>query len=351
MLGGGVFVTQNKVLPGSYINFVNTTTTNGALGERGVVAIVLEIGKDPGKVIELTKSDFYSDSETILGVKTDDVKVAPLREIFIHSNKVFIYDLGGETELTPADALEALEPYEFNVVCAYTSEGTATATYIEKVISWRDELGKKCQVVVYNDSGTTKHEGVINVISTIEGSTEDNTIPHALTAWVAGVEAACPVNKSCTNALYNGEYEVVTDKTQAELEECINDGQLVFHRVYNEVRVLEDINTLVDFDDNKGEDFRYNQTIRVLDQIANDISKLFNTKYIGNIPNNASGRTSFWGDIVAHHKQLEAINAIEKFDSSLLTVEQGDTKKSIVVNDAITVINSMTQLYMTVVVK
>lgn len=347
MLGGGVFVTQNKVLPGSYINFVNTTTTNGALGERGVVAIVLELGVEPGKIIELTKSDFYSDSETLIGVKSDHDSVAPLREIFLHSNKVYIYDLGGETELTINDAFDALEPHEFNVICAYTNDSTETRAYIEKVISWRDTLGKKCQVVVYNDSSASKHEGVINVVSTIEGS----ATPHVLTAWVAGIEASCPVNKSCTNALYDGEYDVVTDKTQAELEQCIASGQLVFHRVYNEVRVLEDINTLVDFDDDKGEDFRYNQTIRVLDQIANDISKLFNTKYIGNIPNNAAGRTSFWGDIVAHHKQLEAINAIEKFDSSLLSVEQGDTKKSIVVNDAITVINSMTQLYMTVVVK
>lgn len=347
MLGGGVFVTQNKVLPGSYINFVNTTTTNNALGERGVVAIVLPIGTTPGKVIELTKADFYSNSETLLGVKSDDAKVAALREIFIHSNKVYIYDLGGETELTVADALDALEPYEFNIVCAYTNDSTATKTYIEKVIEWRDTLGKKCQVVVYNNTDENKHEGIINVVSTVETS----TIPHALVAWVAGIEAACPINKSCTNALYNGEYEIVTDKNQTELEDCITNGQFVFHRVYDEIRVLEDINTLVEFDDNKGEDFRYNQTIRVLDQIANDISKLFNTKYIGNIPNNAAGRTSFWGDIVAHHKQLEAINAIEKFDSSLLTVEQGDTKKSIVVHDAITVINSMTQLYMTVVVK
>lgn len=347
MLGGGVFVTQNKVLPGSYINFVNTTTANGALGERGVVAIVLELGINPGKVIELSKSDFYSDSETILGVKTDDVKVAPLREIFLHSNKVYIYDLGGETELTVANALEGLEPYEFNILCAYTNDSTETKTYIEKVIAWRDTLGKKCQVVVYNDAGTTKHEGVINVVSTIEGG----EVPHALVAWVGGIEAACPVNKSCTNALYDGEYEVVTDKTQVELEQCIADGELVFHKVYNEIRILEDINTLVDFDDDKGEDFRYNQTIRVLDQIANDISKLFNTKYIGNIPNNAAGRTSFWADIVAHHKHLESINAIEKFDSSLLSVEQGASKKSIVVNDVITVINSMTQLYMTVVVK
>ena len=111
------------------------------------------------------------------------------------------------------------------------------------------------------------------------------------------------------------------------------------------------INSFVTVTDTKGEDFKYNQTVRVIDQIANDIAKLFNTKYLGKIPNNASGRVSLWADIVAHHKELERINAIEAFNSSLLTVEQGATKKSIVVNDAITVINAMAQLYMTVVIQ
>ena len=54
---------------------------------------------------------------------------------------------------------------------------------------------------------------------------------------------------------------------------------------------------------------------------------------------------------VAHHKQLETIQAIENFDSTLVTVEQGETKKSVVVNDVITVTNAMAQLYMTVVIQ
>ena len=114
--------------------------------------------------------------------------------------------------------------------------------------------------------------------------------------------------------------------------------------------MLEDINSLKSTNADKGEDFKSNQTIRVIDQIANDIAKLFNTKYLGKIQNNKSGRVSFWGDIVAHHKQLEVIQAIEDFDSTLVTVEQGANKKSIVVNDVIKVMNTMAQLYMTVVV-
>ena len=168
---------------------------------------------------------------------------------------------------------------------------------------------------------------------------------------MAGAEAGCKVNESCTNKLYNGEYTVVTDKTQSQLEACIQNGQIAFHLVYGDIRMLEDVNTLVTTSEDKGEDFKSNQTIRVIDQIANDIAKLFNTKYLGKIPNNASGRVSLWADIVSHHKELEALQAIESFDSSILTVEQGNNKKSVVVNDAVTVINSMTQLYMTIVVQ
>ena len=446
-LGGGVWVTQNKVLPGSYINFVSIAKATSALGERGVVAIPLNLNKAAGTVIEIEKLDFVANSQTILGVEYDADEVAPLREIFCHATKVFVYDLGdgnyvsaeqavyqsaeqtavttpgtdtmtiggytyttletdtdlatqlasfanawntnngtdwtaavvgnaiqftavnvgalstlgitaptgttvvnegvdGVNPLGVQNALDALEPYEFNVLCAYTSVEQDILAYITAMKSWRDDYGKKCQLVVYNQE-KPDHEGVINVVSTVS----DDSVPaHALTAWVAGAQAGCAVNSSCTNMIYDGEFDVVCDKTQSQLEACIESGQFVFHLVYGDVRVLEDINSFTTVTTEKGEDFKSNQTIRVIDQIANDIAKLFNTKYLGKIPNNASGRVSLWADIVAHHRELEEIQAIENFDSSLLTVEQGDTKKSVVVTDYITATNALSQLYMTVIV-
>ena len=345
MLGGGVFVSQNKTLPGSYINFVSLATTTSALGERGTVAIALPLNKAVGTVIELTRADFVANSQELIGVAYNSDEAAPLREIFCHATKVYVYDLGEDGIVS--DVIAAFEPYEFNVLCAYSDVAEDVAAYITAVKSWRDDMGKKCQVVVYNQE-KPNHEGVINVVSTVS---DDGAPAYALIAWVAGAEAGCKINESCTNKLYDGEYTVVTNKTQSQLEDCIENGQIAFHLVYGNVRLLEDINSLTETTDEKGEDFKSNQTIRVIDQIANDIAKLFNTKYLGKIPNNASGRVSLWADIVAHHKQLEAMQAIEAFDSSLLKVEQGATKKSIVVNDVVTVINSMAQLYMTVVVQ
>lgn len=347
MLGGGIYVTQNKVLPGSYINFVTTAKATSTLGDRGTVAIALPLGKAVGTVIELTPSDFVQNANDLLGYEYGADELIALREIFCNANKVYVYDLGTDGAKTVADACGAFEAYDFNILCAYTGTESDISAYITQVKSWRDDMGKKCQVVVYNAT-KPDHEGVINVVSTVSDEGAD---AYALVAWVAGAEAGCAVNASCTNMLYNGEYTVVTDKTQAQLEDCIENGQIAFHLVYGDVRMLEDVNSLTSTSADKGEDFKNNQTIRVIDQIANDIAKLFNTKYLGRIPNNASGRVSLWGDIVAHHRQLEEIQAIENFDSSLLTVEQGMTKKSVVVNDVVTVTNCMAQLYMTVVVQ
>jgi hypothetical protein len=345
MLGGGIFVTQNKTLPGAYINIVNASSMNVTSAERGVVAIALPLNKSAGAVIEVTKNDFYNSSEELLGKKHDSADLIALREIFCHATKVYVYDLGANGEVE--DAIIALEPYEFNVLCAYTETAEDVKAYIDAVKEWRDQMGKKCQVVVYNQT-KPDYEGVINVASTVS---DDGANDYALVAWVAGAEAGCAINKSCTNMVYDGEYTIVANKRRTELEGYITNGQIAFHLVYGEVRLLEDINSLTTFTDEKGEDFKYNQTIRVIDQIANDIAKLFSVKYAGRIPNNKAGRDSLWGDIVAHHRNLEAVQAIEHFDSALLKVEQGATKKSVVVNDAITVINSMAQLYMTVVIQ
>ena len=339
-----MFITQNKNLPGAYINVVSASNVSNTWGERGVVAIALPLGQSAGSVIELTRSEFIKNSKTLLGKEYGDKAVAPLREIFLHATKAIVFDLGTDGEV--ADAVAALEAYEFNVLCAYTSETSEISAYIAAIKSWREDYGKKCQVVVYNQT-TPDYEGVINVCSTVSDSDAD---AHALVAWVAGAEAGCALNASCTNMAYDGEYKIVIDKTQKQLEECLTKGMFAFHLVYGEIRVLEDINSLTTTSADKGEDFKYNQTIRVIDQIANDIAKLFSTKYLGKIPNNASGRISFWADIVAHHNELVEMQALESFDAEMLKVEQGESKKSIVVTDYVSVTNSLAQLYMTVVV-
>lgn len=256
---------------------------------------------------------------------------------------------GGKNGTTDGSAhqnyLDRIEAYSFNVMGVVSTESTINALYVNFCKRLRDEVGAKFQTVVYNCPAD--YEGVINVKNKVN---DTNSSKASLVYWVTGIAAGCAVNKSNLNKVYDGEFDIDVDYTQSQFENAIKTGEFTLHRVGNDVRVLEDINSLVTVSDNKGEIFKDNQTIRVIDQIANDIAVLFNTKYLGVVPNDAAGRISLWSDIVKHHEQLQDIRAIEEFSDEDVTVMQGNSKKSVVVNDAVTVVNAMAKLYMTVTV-
>lgn len=241
--------------------------------------------------------------------------------------------------------LDKIEAYTYNTMGVVTTDDTLKSLYAAFVKRLRDDMGVKFQLVLHGKAAD--YMGVINVKNKV---TDASFGEAALVYWVTGAEAGCAVNKSLQNTIYNGEFAVDTSYTQNQLSAAIDAGEFVLHKVGSDVRVLEDINSMVTTSDTEGDVFKDNQTIRVIDQIANDIAVLFNTKYLGVVPNDAAGRISLWSDIVKHHQQLQEIRAIENFSDSDVTVEQGNTKKSVVVTDTVEVVNAMGKLYMTVTV-
>lgn len=432
-LGGGTFLTQNKVLPGSYINFVSVNKASANLSERGYAAMGLELDWGvENEIFEVTNGDFQKDSLKIFGYDYTAKELKGLRDLFLNLQTLYAYRLnsGGtkaantyatakysgtrgnslkvviennvdeeekfdvslyiddttlldkqtvtaSSELVDNDyvvwkkgailaetAGEALsggtngtvngaahqafldkaEAYSFNVLGCTSTEEEIKTLYVSYTKRMRDEVGAKFQLVLHNKDAD--YEGVINVNNEVSG---ESVFPiSSLVYWVTGAEASCAVNASLLNKKYDGEFVVKADYAQSQLEKAIEGGKFTFHNVGTDVRVLSDINSLTTTSDTKGDIFKENQTIRVCDQIANDIATLFNTKYIGVIPNDASGRISLWNDIVKHHQQLQEIRAIENFSAEDVTVEQGDSKKAVVVVDKVTVVNAMAQLYMTV---
>lgn len=257
---------------------------------------------------------------------------------------------GGSNVEVTAEAhqayLEKIESFSFNAMGVVVTEDSIKGLYANFAKRLRDEMGSKFQVVLHNKAAD--YEGVVNVKNkTTDAGWSEASLVH----WVTGIIAGCPINKSNLNKIYDGEFAVEADYTQAQLIKAIQSGEFALHKVGSDIRVLEDINSFVTVSDGKGEIFKDNQTIRVMDQIANDIAVLFNTKYLGVVPNDAAGRISLWADIVKHHEQLQDIRAIEDFTEEDVKVEQGDNKKSVVVTDAITVMNAMSKLYMTCVVQ
>lgn len=432
-LGGGTFVTQNKVLPGSYINFISLAKASASLSNRGVAAMPLELDWGvEGAVFEVTKADFQKNSMKIFGYEYTNTKLKGLRDLFLNIKTLFAYRLtsGGvkatntfatakycgvrgndlkisiqvnaddaakydvktilgttvvdvqtvataaglvendyvtfkpaavlavtaSTPLTTGtngtvdgtshqNFLDKIEAFSYNALGVVTTDDVTKGLYVNFGKRLRDEVGQKFQTVVY--SKAADYEGSVNVKNKITDAGENEA---SLVYWVTGIIAGCEVNKSNLNKKYDGEFAVEANYTQAQLEAAINAGEFTLHKVGFDIRVLSDINSLVTTSDTKGDVFKDNQTIRVIDQIANDIAVLFNTKYLGNVPNDAAGRISLWSDIVKHHEQLQEIRAIEEFKDGDVTVGEGNTKKSVVVGDLVTVVNTMAQLYMTVVV-
>lgn len=257
---------------------------------------------------------------------------------------------GGENGTVDGTAyqsyLDKIESFSFHTMGAVVTDDTTKALFAAFAKRLRNEMGVKFQLVLY-DYAKADDPGVISVDNRVldEGWSE-----AGLVYWVTGACAGCAVNRSNQNKKYDGAFTVDTAYTQAQLKDAVKAGKFVLHMAGTDVRVLEDINTMVTTSETQGDIFKDNQTVRVIDQIGNDIAVLFNTKYLGVVPNDAAGRISLWSDIVAHHRQMEQIRAIEGFADSDITVEPGDTPKAVVVRDAITVVNAMGRLYMTVMI-
>ncbi|MFG6378946.1 MAG: phage tail sheath family protein [Lachnospiraceae bacterium] len=433
-LGGGSFTTQNKELPGAYINFVSASNANAGLSDRGIVTMPLELDWGvQNEVFEVSNEDFRKNSQKIFGYPYDHEKMKGLRDLFLNARTLYAYRLnsGGEkarnlyaaaryagirgndlkiviqtntddsslfdvttllltTEVDSQTVSEAAELVDNDyVLFEKTAEltvtassplsggengsvdGTAYQAYADKIEGYtyhvmgiaaadettkklfvsfnkrlRDELGIKFQLVVYGYP-QADYMGVISVKNKVK---EEGWAEASLVYWVTGKEAGCEINRSCQNSVYDGEFSVDTAYTQNELKAAVKAGEFVFHNVNGSVRVLEDINTMVTTMDTQGDVFKDNQTVRVVDQLGNDIAVLFNKKYLGVVPNDAAGRVSLWSDIVAYHRELEKIRAIEDFSEDDITVEQGEHKKSVVVSGSVTVVNAMGKLYMTVTV-
>ncbi len=431
-LGGGTFTSQNKKLPGTYINFVSAASASAALSDRGVATMPLELDwGTEGKVFEVSSEDYSKNSQKIFGYTADNAKMQGLNDLFIGANKLYAYRLntGGvkasneyaqalysgvrgndiriviqenadsedmydvmtylgtekvdeqtvskAAELTANDYvtfkekelsvtagvplaggtngtvdgashqayINKIEPYSFNTMGVVTSDDSTKRLYAAFVKRMREEVGVKFQLVLHNYSAD--YMGVINVKNKV---TDEGWAEGSLVYWVTGAQSGCAVNKSCQNKRYDGAFTVDTDYTQNDLKTAIADGEFVLHNVSGDVRVLEDINSMVSVSDTQGDVFKDNQTVRVIDQIGNDDAVLFNTKYLGVVPNNASGRVSLWADLVKIRQQLLELGAIENFTDTDVTVEQGDNRKSVVVTGSIQVVNAMSKVYMTITV-
>lgn len=93
-LGGGTFLTQNKILPGAYINFISVANASATLSDRGIATIPLDMNWGPeNQVMTVELADFLKNSQKIFGYAYTADELKPMREIFKHAKTVYFFRL------------------------------------------------------------------------------------------------------------------------------------------------------------------------------------------------------------------------------------------------------------------
>lgn len=93
-LGGGTWHFQNKILPGTYINFVSKYRAEASIADRGYATMALELDWGPEEsVFPVTSEDFQENSLSLFGYDYAADELKPLRDLFTHAKLVYFYRL------------------------------------------------------------------------------------------------------------------------------------------------------------------------------------------------------------------------------------------------------------------
>lgn len=243
--------------------------------------------------------------------------------------------------------LEAVEPYAFDVMIydgTDTTVQTAMTAFVRRIA---EEAGQYSQLVA---SGLTSPDSqyVIDVESGV--TLEDGTVLTAAQAtwWVGGAQAGALYNQSLTYAQYPGAVAVSPLMTNAQYEQALQNGELVMLADNGVVKIEQDINSLTTFTPDVGRVFSKNRVMRLCNTIANDLYRQFSDNFIGVVNNNEDGRSRFQSVIVGYLLEIQANQGIQNFVAEDVQVLPGEAIDAIVVNIAITPVDAVEKIYMSI---
>jgi hypothetical protein len=343
----GTWTTQNKVLPGAYVNFLTNAPLSITPGDRGTVVILQELSVGTaGEMYVITALDT---SQYPAGI-TEAEKLL-VNEALKNANTVISYNLGTVHDATDvASALTALKTVDFNVL-VYPYEGVTYEAIQTSVTTWvnsmRNEEGVKIQAVMANH--VADNEAIINVTHGIELSDGTTLTSGQTTAWVGGITAGANMNQSNTGKKYEGAVDVIPRMTKTEMETAVTAGKFIFKvDTAQNVTVVYDINSLTTITVDKGTQFKKNRVIRTIDGINNDITQIFESNYIGKLNNNSDGRSLLRATLIEYFNKLQSMQAIQSFTPEDVTVSAGTVLDAVVINCYIQPVDSVEKIYLTI---
>ena len=275
------------------------------------------------------------------------------------------YQLSGGANGTSdswANIFADFEQDNWNTMAFPATDSTAKDAAVAFIHSMRDDNGIKVQAVLTECSGQDSsgyifssyapdYEGIYVCKQGYRLSDATVVSPIDAVYMIAGLVAGATIAQSLTGTVIQNAVEILhAPKTNEAVIEAIEGGKLVFSKRRDGAIIVEyDVNSFTSLTAKKGKVFTKGRPMRVLDNIANDIKLLFDKTYLGKVSNNANGRDIFKGNLIKYFRDLEALEAIQNFDSDTdVEVLPGNDIDSVVVNCWVQPVDSMEKLYMTV---
>lgn len=343
---GGIWTSQNKIIPGLYCNFTTNAPLSITPGDRGTVVILQEctIG---------AKGDVY----TITALENDWPELATSEDKLLAgfaldgANKVLVYNLGVTRDASAVNAaLVALKTTKFDVLCypydTVETDDTIKASIEAWVTAMVEDEGVYIQAVLANY--VADNDFCINVVQGLVKGTTTYTAAQ-VTAWVAGITAGATVYQSNTGKICTWADDVSPRMTKSEMEAAITAGKFIF-KVNNvgAVSCVYDINSLTTVTVEKGKMFTKNRCIRCVSGINNDVVEVFESNYKGKINNNDTGRSLFKAALVDYFNELQRLQAIQNFEPDDVVISAGNDTDAAIVDIAVQFVDAIEKVYMTV---
>lgn len=258
---------------------------------------------------------------------------------------------GSVTNQNHLDYLSSVEVFDFHTLALPSDDAQLKSVYTAFVKRIREEEGRKIQAVIA-DYPAADYEGVISVKNGVILSNGTELNAAQATAWVAGATAGSQINQSLSYQAYEDAVDVSPRYTNKQIESALKSGEFVFTHNNGRAIVEQDINSLTSLTPDKGKPFSKNRVIRVLDGIANDFRRIFETFYIGKVDNSGDGRSLLRHECIRYLETLQAMQAIQNFDAQNdISVVQGQDSDSVYIETNIQPVDAIEKIYMKVMVK
>lgn len=291
-------------LPKILIDFKTLAETIITRSERGIVAVIL---KDNSNT---TETYTYTRESDITKSHFTATNLAFLQMIFQGSpSKVIVERVRTDGDIeTALERLKNKQWYYLTVPQISETEVNKVVTYIKEM---RSQYHKTFKAVLPNC--TANNEGIINFATdNIKVGSKTYTTTE-FCVRIAGILAGLPLNRSATYYTLT-EVESITESETPDSD--VDNGKLILINDGTKIKIARGVNSLVEYTEDKGQDFCKIKIVEAVDMIRDDIRSTFEDEFVGKVENSYDNKIVFIAAVNKYFKDLASRGVLyDQFDN------------------------------------